>query len=426
MPLIADLLITHLRNLSEQEEEPNPWLNSDFFNIHDDNSTDNVVIDDEDHAFFSYTTDENEDEEAILQFVERQAVESESESDYSPDLFYDPTHKSAGKLTVIKKGSSYIALINGYVRILDILLFMPQGCSYDGFLKAFKSKSKKWIFPFAQLTSYEALDGPIPPPGPAWWNELKNECSLDGQYQQWLRSGSKSAMPQTGQQKYREIMKTCQENNYKTLRHYLHGYNSSDVGPGVVALCTLLEQYSEHKVDVFMETCTVAGIARKILFNYAKKQNTQFPLIAPHDADLHYLIRGSITGGVSCIYTRKAIKGETYLTPEKLHKTNLIEIYDSNSLYLFCIRGSFFSKTYIRRHVTDNYKPRTQSRLIKQHVWLRNLMEQTGLPLKTAESNGMDISFGKYRVDAMHTDENGQITVYEFKGKQNFVITLLN
>ena len=75
------------------------------------------------------------------------------------------------------------------------------------------------------------------------------------------------------------------------------------------------------------------------------------------------------------------------------------------------------TKTYIRRHVADNFKPCTQSRLIKQHVWLTYVKEVTGLPLKTAQSNGMDIAFGRFRVDAMHTDSNNQITVYEFKGE---------
>ena len=413
-------MICHLRKLSEVEEEPNPFLTADCMSVHQDNTRDNIVIDSGDETYFSYNTEEDEDHEAILEFLENEASESDSESCDIPEGYYDPTFQSAGKLTVIKKGSSYITMINSHYRILDILCFMPAGTTYDGFLKAFQSKSKKWIFPFAQLTSFEALNGPIPPyPGAGWWNELKNECSLDGEYQKWLKTNKKSPKPQTGEEKYQEILELCRQNNYTTLRSYLIGYNCSDVGPGVLAVGVMIREFFSHKVDMFMETCTVAGIARKILFRYAKENHTHFPLIAQRDADLHYLIRGSITGGVSSIYTRKCIKGETYLTPEKKHLSNNIEIYDSNALYTYCLQGSFMTQTYLRRHASENFKPCPQTRLIKQHAWLRFVQEKMGIDIKTSEKVGMDVTYGKYRVDGMHTDENNTITVYEFKGETN-------
>ena len=445
MPLIAELLITQLRNLSEQEEEPNPWLTSDHMIIHEDNSHDNPSshsLDAHDENYFCYSSsemendgqeeeeqeDQEEDYNAMIDFIQSNEEHSENEDDFAllDERFYDPTHKSAGKLSVIKKGSSYIALFNNWFRFQDIILYMPPGSSFDSFLKAFKSESKKWIFPFAQLTSYESLKGPIPKyPSSAWYNELKAEDALDAEYQKWKKSGSSSPPPMNGQEKYNEILQLCQDNNYTTLLDYLRAYNISDVSPALSALSKMQDEFFTHGIDMLMEACTVAGIARSILFKYAQRSNTLFPLMGPRDADLHYMIKESICGGVSAIYTRMCIKGETFISPEKSHITQAINVYDANSLYLYCIEGAFISKTYVRRHVDNNYKPCIQSRLIKQHVWLRFVQEKTGRQLKTVETCGQDITFGKYRADAMFTDANNVTTIYEFKGKHSYFLLVM-
>ena len=86
----------------------------------------------------------------------------------------------------------------------------------------------------------------------------------------------------------------------------------------------MLREFYSLGVDALSEASTVAGVSRRIVFKYAQKKNIVFPQIQERDADLHYLIRGSICGGISLISKRYCEEGITYLTPEEKTMTSRI------------------------------------------------------------------------------------------------------
>ena len=308
------MVIHHLRKQEQQKgERQEPWLEPNDSEEEED--------------------EEGEESEALsadYDFLDDMAGISQpsltdAEVQFDEDIeAFDPTFMSPGPYSVIKKGKAYVSILNAHYRYLDIILFMPAGTSLEQFLQAFEAPMKKFWFPYDYLSSYDRLSHPLPPyPGEAWHNSLRDCDLLDREHQVWQRTG-KGDEPLTGLQKYSEIQRVWKKEGMHSLRCLLSFYNKLDVIPTILSMERMISEYFQQGVDVCMDACTIAGVARKVVFKFAQKKNTAFPQISAKNADLHYLIRNSICGGIALISTRYAEEGVTHLTPEKKAITSRI------------------------------------------------------------------------------------------------------
>ena len=97
---------------------------------------------------------------------------------------------------------------------------------------------------------------------------------------------------------------------------------------------------------------------------------------------------------------------------------------DANSLYLYTLKAEFATQVIIRRFAENDFKPVLPHRLIKQHAWLEFLTKNEGKDIKTSQSIGQEVKFGKYSFDGLYIAPDGSLTAYEFKGKINFLFYL--
>ena len=67
------------------------------------------------------------------------------------------------------------------------------------------------------------------------------------------------------------------------------------------------------KLDVFKNAVSLPGIARHIIFSYARKNNAQFSLIDKKNADLYTTYQNNMVGGPSSLFQRRAEKGKTFI-----------------------------------------------------------------------------------------------------------------
>ena len=63
---------------------------------------------------------------------------------------------------------------------------------------------------------------------------------------------------------------------------------------------------------------SVPGIARKMLFDTARREGAEFTLFDEKNKDLFHTVKKNIVGGPSIIYHRKAVKGETKIRGGKV------------------------------------------------------------------------------------------------------------
>ena len=322
--LATNLIIQHLWKQEDQKGSGRePWLDSS-----DDENQEEEEEEDEDEEKGASGNHDESDEYLELAASEDFDCDALDEHNIDVDIEevgFDPTFIGAGPFTVIKKSKVFVALYNAHYKFQDIKLYLPPATSLDGFLQAFEAPCRKFYFPYAHLTSYEKLSDPLPAyPSKSWYNDLRNCDLLQNEHDIWLRGGCKGAEPQTGMEKYKMIQQVWQEKDMKELKCLLSFYNSLDVSPTITALSTLCREFYTLGVDALSEACTVAGVSRRIVFKYAQKKNIVFPQIQARDADLYYLIRRSICGGISLISKRLCEEGKTYLTPEKKTLTSRI------------------------------------------------------------------------------------------------------
>jgi len=74
---------------------------------------------------------------------------------------------------VIKKGNRYMCISSPEFRWLDVISYLPAGCSYSQFLRCLKSKEEKSYFCYQFLDSPEKLDYPCLPPYDSFYSDLK-------------------------------------------------------------------------------------------------------------------------------------------------------------------------------------------------------------------------------------------------------------
>ena len=142
------------------------------------------------------------------------------------------------------------------------------------------------------------------------------------------------------------------ENTQRHAQH--HGLH-----PVIEALGKLLIPYLSEGMDIFKTSFSVSGVAKRQMMN--KKSNDAFFCLYPkRHADLHKALRSRLTGGLSIVFSRLAIAGETKIRPHQINDPETcrkIIVLDANSLYLYAIQQENPTGYFVHYKESKNFKP---------------------------------------------------------------------
>ena len=324
-----------------------------------------------------------------------------------------------GKLKVIKRGNAYVSLSNNCYTFLDIINYLPVGCNYKKFLKAYNAEGDtKGYWCYEYIDSFQKLSMPLPPyPSAAWISELKGGIDLlHEDYAEWERNGGLGEAPLKGKEVYAEIQKEWETEGFTCLRQMLISYNNKDTLPMISAIQTMQKEYFALGLDLFKISVSAPGLSRVLMMRHAQRQQILFPLFSKEDSDCYWWFKGHIAAGAALTFDRFCQVGHTYLRPDKKYKCMGVEGYDMNGLYCGLFQGPMPTSMYVRRYANDGYVPHYRAQLYAQYVWLQYMAESLNVYVKSRLNQGSDIRVGPYFVDGMYVGATGQITILEYLG----------
>ena len=222
---------------------------------------------------------------------------------------------------------------------MDIRNYISPGFSYRSFLLAYGCTAEKFFFPYHFIRDLKALEHPSVPPYEAFFSEITNSnISLS---------------------EYEFVKKIWKEKEWKTLKDMLIYYNVMDCGPFVEAVGKMLQPYLAQGIDIFKSSFSVSGVAKIQMLQRCEKE-AFFCLFPKRHADLYHTLRSNITGGLSIVFTRLAIKDETKIRPHEVSNPETCKKViglDANSLYLHAISQDLPCSYFIRYREKDHYRP---------------------------------------------------------------------
>jgi hypothetical protein len=159
--------------------------------------------------------------------------------------FFRVLYEKSGKITAVKKGTSYLVVNSGKLKFLDWLNFNPN-CSLRSFLKSvFKDdyKMQKSYFPYEAMDSFDALSKPLPEYDD-FRDRLSGTNALNADYEKFqsliedgyseqeaVKSLGLNEIPKTGMELYQQLMVEWKLAGYETLGDICRGYIVLDTKP---------------------------------------------------------------------------------------------------------------------------------------------------------------------------------------------------
>ena len=204
---------------------------------------------------------------------------------------------------VIKRTNSYLCLKTSKLRFLDIKNFLAPGFSYRKFLVAYGAELRKFYFPYEFVTDLDKLNSGLP------------------EHNVFYSSLSKSNITQ---EEYNLVVKTWTEKGWSSLREMLIYYNVLDCVPLVQAVQNLLRPYFEQGLDIFKTSFSVSGVAKLQMMKKIEK-NAFFCLFPKRHGDLYKTLRSQLTGGLSLIFCRLGISGETKIRSHEIDNPETVK-----------------------------------------------------------------------------------------------------
>ena len=203
-----------------------------------------------------------------------------------------------------------------------------------------------------------------------------------------------------------------QQHSMSSLRDLLIWYNNLDVGPFVEAVQCMLQFYKEQGIDLFKESISIPGVARKLLFTQAAKERNYFSLFNKKHKHLYDLFKRNLIGGPSILFHRYAEAGKTLIRGEPVKKCRRVCGWDCNSLYLYCFDQQMPEGRYVLRHKGDGFVPHIRDKYNSQYDWLEWLSFSQNIAIQHGR-NGGEYRVGLYFVERYHAASH---TCYEFQG----------
>ena len=297
---------------------------------------------------------------------------------------------------VIKRTNSYLCLKTSKLRFLDIKNFLAPGFSYRKFLVAYGAELRKFYFPYEFVTDLDKLNSGLP------------------EHNVFYSSLSKLNITQ---EEYNLVVKTWTEKGWSSLREMLIYYNILDCVPFVQAVQNLLRPYLEQGLDIFKTSFSVSGVAKLQMMKKIEK-NTFFCLFPKRHGDLYKTLRSQLTGGLSLIFCRLAISGETKIRSHEINNPETVKKVlglDANSLYLYAIAQNNPTGYFCRYKEEEDFRPDPCSKFgFQSYQWLSYEAYKENTFLQTRFNMG-ERRVSKYSlpVDGYSEQQN---TVYQFLG----------
>ena len=216
-----------------------------------------------------------------------------------------------------RKANRTIFLINSSYRFLDIMNYLAPGTSYDKWVKAYGCAQTKSWFPYEWFDSPDKLDHPSLPDYPAWYSRQTGAYLLTRQ--QW-----------------QDCKRTFDEQGMRTFGDWLRYYNDLDVGPFVEALVKMRDFYTARGVDIFKDAVSLPGVSLQYLLR-GTLSSTNAPVLHAPSREAYDMLKASVIGGPSLVFTRYHEVGATKIRSHQYHDARpckRIFGYDANALYL--------------------------------------------------------------------------------------------
>ena len=148
-------------------------------------------------------------------------------------------------------------------KFLDAANYLSVGTSYDAFLKSYDTEQNKSFLPYEWLDDIKKLEQSYLPEYSAFYSNLKNENTLENEYNSYLsvldehqgdiaitlKALNLKTPPKTGLDNYNKLKQLWKNNKWQTMKDFLIYYNNLDVIPFVEALEKMLHLYRENKID---------------------------------------------------------------------------------------------------------------------------------------------------------------------------------
>ena len=304
---------------------------------------------------------------------------------------------------VVKKNNSYACIACEKFKLLDVSHYLAAGYSYDKFLESFQASVRKSFFPYQWFDSVSKLKDTALPPPDAFYSELKGVNSL-GQDQKTI------------EENFKELQNIWQQEGMTKFEHFLRFYNIRDVEPLVEAVMKMMKFYIDRDIDLFKCSISAPGIARRMLYDVAKKQQVHFSLFDQQQESLYCDFKWNLTGGPSIIFNRHAEVGKTFIRGNPLKPCKRVVGVDANALYLWAIGQAQPTGRCIVRTAERKFRAEIRDKYTAQYDYLDWLAHSQGIHIQH-KLNGKEFKIGPYFVDGYCSET---MTVYEFNGESYF------
>ena len=136
----------------------------------------------------------------------------------------------------------------------------------------------------------------------------------------------------------------------ENFRDFLRWYNNKDVVPTLQAMKKMMKFYHDQKNDMLKLGCTLPNLANICLH---KSMDRKFYPFIEADKDLHEKIRSEMTGGLSIVFTRKAVVDKTFIRRSNNVCKAILGI-DASQLYPFSMCQAMPTGLYTRWEFDSN------------------------------------------------------------------------
>ena len=119
----------------------------------------------------------------------------------------------------------------------------------------------------------------------------------------------------------------------QSFSEFLKWYNKEDIFPTLKAMQKMIEFHNNKGFDMLQLGCTLPDLAIILLH---KSTGSKFYPFAESDKDLLEIIREDMVGGLSIVFTGKAVVDETYI-PKSSNLRNSIVGVDASQLCLYSV-----------------------------------------------------------------------------------------
>ena len=291
-----------------------------------------------------------------------------------------------------------MAISTEKLKFLDIINYIAPGYSYATFLKAYDARENKGYLCYDWFDSVDKLSYGSLPPYDAFYSKLKNMNVLNEHGE--------------GEKTYKWLQEVWVKEGMETFEDFLRWYANRDTQPFVEAVENMRKFYVKNKIDLFKDSISVPGVARRLLF---KSTDAKFPLFDYKTKDIFKTIERNITGGPSIVFTRLHEVDKTFIRDNREKPCKNIIGEDFNSLYTFSIDSSFGTGCFVDRKAKDQFKPVPSTKFMSMYFWMDYIAKRDNIIIKHRLNNdNKEVRIGVYPVDG-YSEENGK-TVYEFQG----------